>query len=130
MSKSELSLPTASVNDEDRDVVTGFPYGRLALLFANMMFIGGCVVLEAAFVAFDSYGYSDSPEEFFAEMSSWTEELWKTLVVEARNDRFGLALVLAPGTIIVPVWYLILRWRENVRVKKRRDSSSVRSEYR
>jgi hypothetical protein len=131
MSCARTTPPTL----DDSDVVTGFPVKRftLMLLFANMMAIGGAFIATMAsgiyFVAYmtkaGGYGawggssYSTGIFQFFALFGEGIEGLWTFATDDLSQTAHFLFLASIPGTIGGIVWYLILRWRERLILKKR-----------
>lgn len=120
----------------DRDVSAGFPVKRLVLMlvYANMICLGGAFValITLGFYSLIQFaffsGYGPAGGEVFEILGFFheaMEEMWDFLIDDLDQAVRFLMLAIIPGTVGGIVWYLILRWRESVILRKRlRDARS------
>ena len=145
LSSATPGLPLEGADDgragsaTDSDVSAGFPVKRLVLMivYANMICIGGAF---AAMMAFGIYqmlefallghypGYgSGGFLGFFQMYGSGIEQLWGFATDDLAQTARFIFLAIIPGTIGGIVWYLILRWRESVILKKRLRAAKAKA---
>jgi len=123
----------------DGDVSAGFPVKRfvLMILYANMILIGGAF---AGLMAFGIYsmleyallghypGYGSGGFFGFIQMyGSAIEQLWGFATSDLAQTARFLFLAIIPGTVGGIVWYLILRWRESVILRKRLRAAKAKA---
>ena len=116
----------------DRDVVPGFPVKRFVLMltYANMIFLGGAFAAMMVWAVYAMMVYSLAGAAYLGSGTggSWgflqlygnaLEDLWEFATDDFSHSAHFLFLAAIPGTIGGIAWYLILRWRESVTLKKR-----------
>jgi hypothetical protein len=134
-----VTKPVAALA-RDHDIDPGFPVKRfvLMLIYANMIFIGGAFVAIMAlgiyslvqFSFFSGYlGGGTTVHEFFRYFHQAMEQMWDFVADDPAQTARFLILASIPGTIGGLAWYLILRWRESVILRKRRLAGHAKAPH-
>ena len=136
-----MSLPSRAPSidvdgtNADRDVTAGFPVKRfvLMLVYANMICLGGAFATLMAFgmyslAQFSLRGYSGPGVPGFLQLyKQAVDQLWNFAMDDLSQSARFLFLAIVPGTIAGIVWYLILRWRESVILRKRLRAAKTKA---